>query len=126
MEAGEGCEDMVSGGVVFFYYFPSISIYLLFVVLLFVCAHMMVSLCKTLVNVGIKRMILKTIMQLLIKWCSIPGVSFMHQVSKYTTQKLTSVVSISNAHFNSLIQLTSSLFVSEHTRHPPRSKHNSG
>lgn len=90
MEAGEGCEDMVSGGVVFLY-FPSLSLLLMFL-LLFVCAHMMVSLCKTLVDVGIKRMILKMIMQLLIKWCSIPGVSFMHQVSKNTTHKLTSAV----------------------------------
>ncbi len=90
MEAGEGCEDMVSGCS---FYIFSLSFSAFNFVLLFVCAHMMVCLlCKTtLVNVGIKRMILKMIMQLLIKWCSIPGVSFMHQVSKYT-HKLTSLL----------------------------------
>ena len=45
METGEGCEDMVSGcsfSIIYFPYFSSFSAFN--AVLLFVCAHMMVSL----------------------------------------------------------------------------------
>lgn len=67
--------------VVFYIIFPLSFSLLNVVLLLFVCAQMMTSPCKPLVIVGIKRMISKMIMQLLIKWCWIPGDSFMHQVS---------------------------------------------
>ena len=92
MEAGEGCEDMVSRCS---FYIISLSFSPFNVVIIArVFSHDGVSYIKTLVNVGIKRMISKMIMQLLIKWCSIPGVSFMHQVSKIYTQTDISAVPI--------------------------------
>jgi hypothetical protein len=48
VEAGEGCEDMVSGCSFSIIYFPYLSSFSAFnAVLLFVCAHIMVYLCKT-------------------------------------------------------------------------------
>lgn len=63
----------------FLYYISPLFLCLMLCMIVRVCLTLYE--CKLLVIVGIKRMISKMIMQLLIKWCWIPGDSFMHQVS---------------------------------------------